>query len=267
MKDIQEKLLGLMIELDNICAKHNLRYYIIGGTLLGAVRHKGFIPWDDDVDIGLPREDYEKFLCLSKDSFPEHIHLKTPYNTEDLLFPYSKFIDKNTTLIEDRLDGIVEGVYIDIFPLDGVGDTNIDSKIHFWKTYILQSLLYNNQDIGIKNGVKRIWQWVSRKLDRDNIYKLVSKNLIKRKFNDSKYVANMVGAWKTKEIMPRDFFGKPTYYEFENKTFFGPEDYDSFLKNVYGDYMQLPPIEKQESHHNFKYINLNMPYKDYRRNN
>jgi len=250
--------------LHEVCVKNNLRYYIIGGTMLGAIRHQGFIPWDDDMDVGLPREDYEKLLALPQSEWPDFVHIKSQKNSKDLIFPYAKIMNKNTTLIEDRLDGIVEGIYIDVFPLDGAGNSYTFAKMHYYRLFWKLGLLYNNQDHGKKRTLlRRIIQEYARKQDVRKLYDRVEKCLKSVKYDNSYFVGNLVGAWKLKEIMPKTYFGVPSLYKFEDTDLYGPENADSYLRSLYGDYMKLPPIEKQKSHHKFLYLDLETPYEHY----
>lgn len=264
IRPLQIKLNELMKVLHEICVKNNINYYMVGGTMLGAIRHKGFIPWDDDIDIAMPRADYEKFLALPKDEWPDYIYIKTPKNSQDLIFPYSKFINKNTTLVEDRLDGIVQGIYIDIFPLDGAGNFKFYSKLHFYKFFWKQGLLYYNQDHGVqRNWPRRLVQWYARKKNVKILFENAENCLKSIKYERSEYVGNFVGAWGLKEITPKEYMGVPTFYQFEDSFYYGVENVDAYLKSLYGDYMKLPPIEKQKSHHVFKHLDLEMPFSNY----
>jgi lipopolysaccharide cholinephosphotransferase len=263
-RQLQLKLLEIMKIFHDTCEKNGIIYYMLGGTMLGSVRHKGFIPWDDDMDVGVPREDYEKLLRLPANSFPDNIRIKTPYNSSDLIFPYSKIMNIDTTLVEDRLDGITEGIYIDIFPLDGAGNSYKLAKMRYICYYWKQGLLYNNQDHGDKKSVlRRMVQRYARLKNTRLLYNNVERHMKKKSFNESSIVGNYPGAWGFKEFMEKNIFGKPTLYDFENHKFFGSENADKYLKSLYGDYMQLPPIGKRKSHHRYIYLNLEMPYEKY----
>lgn len=264
LKKMQAKLLDLMKVVHDVCVSNNITYYMLGGTMLGAIRHQGFIPWDDDMDIGIPREDYERLLSLPESTWPSNIHIKTPHNSRDLIFPYAKIMNTDTTIVEDKLGGIVEGIYIDIFPLDGAGNNAFIKKAHFYNFFFKQLLLYYNQYDKAKETMPRqLLQFVSRRFDKHQIYKSVEKCMKKYSFNHCKYVGNFSGAWAFKEIMPYSFMGKPNLYKFEDFKLFGCERPDEYLTSLYGDYMTPPPIEKQKSHHRFSYVNLDLPYSEY----
>ena len=265
-RKLQLKLLELMKILHEVCTKNNINYYMLGGTMLGAIRHQGFIPWDDDMDIGIPRKDYEKLLALPQIEWPEHIHIKTAKNSQDLIFPYSKIMNKNTTLVEERLDGILGGIYIDIFPLDGAGNSSFTEKMSYYKFYWKQGLLYNNQDHGTKKSLpRRVVQWYARKQDVKKLFNSADKCMKSIDYNKSKIIGNFAGAWGIKEFMPKEYLGTPTLYKFEDSVFYGAENSDAYLTSLYGDYMKLPPIEKRKSHHNFKYLDLSTPYLNYKK--
>lgn len=264
-RELQFKLLEIMKVFHNVCEKHGIKYFMLGGTMLGAVRHKGFIPWDDDMDVGIPRKDYEKLLKLPKSEWPQNIVFKTPYNSSDLIFPYSKIMDLNTTLVEDRLDGIVEGIYIDIFPLDGAGNSFKHAKLRYWGFYWKQGLLFNNQDHGDKKTIlRRLVQRYARGRDVKKLYKSLEKWMKRINYDKSSIIGNYAGAWGFKEFMYKNVMESPILYEFEDLKLYGSNDAHSYLNSLYGDYMKLPSLEKRKSHHNFKYINLSQPLEEYR---
>lgn len=264
IRELQLKLLEIMNDFHNVCEKHGIKYFMIGGTMLGAVRHKGFIPWDDDMDVGIPREDYEKLLKLPKSEWPSNIIIKTVHNSTDLISPYSKIMDKNTTLVEDRLGGIIEGIYIDIFPLDGAGNSWKCAKIRYWSTYWKLGLLYNNQDHGEKKNIlRRLVQRYARSRNVTKLYLSLQKSMTKINYDESSIIGNYAGAWGLKEFMRKSIMENPQLYKFENLELYGVNDPNSYLTSLYGDYMKLPVLEKRKSHHNFLYINLSQPFKEY----
>lgn len=217
---LQAKLLELMKMLHEVCVKNEINYYMLGGTMLGAVRHQAFIPWDDDMDIGLPRKDYDKLLSLPQSEWPNYVHIKTPTNSIDLIFSYSKLMNKNTTLVEDRLDGIVGGIYIDIFPLDGAGNSYFKAKKHYYMFYWKQGLLYNNQDYGTKKTfARRVVQWYARKRNVNKLFNSAEKCQRSIEYDKSIFVGNFSGSWGLKEIMHKEYMGIPTIYQFEDALF------------------------------------------------
>ncbi len=267
IRDLQLKLLELMKEFHEVCNRNDIKYYMLGGTMLGAVRHRGFIPWDDDMDVGLPRKDYEKLLSLSKEEWPKNIRIKTAKNSKDLIFPYSKLMNIDTTLVEDRLDGIIGGIYIDIFPLDGAGNSFFMAKMRYYLYFWKQGLLYNNQDYGDKKTViRRLIQSYARQQNARKLYRNVEKWMVGIDYYDSSIIGNYPGAWGLKEFMDKKYMGEPTLYEFEDTKLYGASDANVYLTSLYGNYMRLPSLEEQKSHRNFIYLNLELPYSDYDKN-
>ena len=133
VKDVQKKLLEMMKWFHSYCEKNEIKYYMIGGTMLGAVRHQGFIPWDDDVDIGVPRNDYNKLLTISKGLKPENSrYIIESYQdmNDDYEYPFAKVYDTSTTLIENKRKQTKRGIYIDVFPLDGIEGSTKEEAIH-----------------------------------------------------------------------------------------------------------------------------------------
>jgi len=140
IKEIQNELLIMVKDFHEFCIKYNLKYYIIGGTLLGAVRHQGFIPWDDDIDIGMPRDSYDKFVNEYSKYLPKYLEcLNAPYGNLKKDYLFIKLCNANTTLIEYDIIDRVEGLFIDIFPLDGAGNNLLTKKIKYYiiKVFII----------------------------------------------------------------------------------------------------------------------------------
>jgi lipopolysaccharide cholinephosphotransferase len=263
LKKLQQKILDLMSILHDVCKKHKLSYYMIGGTMLGAVRHSGFIPWDDDADIGMPREDYQKLVALPAKEWPGYIHMKTPYDSTKGILSYSKLINKNTTLVESYSD-YVGGVFLDIFPLDGAGNNLLAAKIHFFSLFLRRILLSYNQALTPENRIsRRILRFYAKKKNVRNLFLKMENNALKKSFNESLYIGNIGGAWGFREFMPKSYLGSPRLYQFENELFWGVENPEAYLTSVYGDYMKMPPVECRASHHSFKYLDLSTPFAQY----
>lgn len=270
MSPLQIKLLEMLKWFNQLCEQNEIRYYILGGTMLGAARHKGFIPWDDDIDVGLPRRDYEKLIQLMADNTYMPYILETPYSKqEDYCYPFSKIYDTRTTLIENKRIEVIRGVYIDVFPLDGLGENFEECK----KNYAPINKKYNLL-LGIVGGVRSGRKWYknlaiiaarcvpSNILNGKKIMIQLDKMCAERDYETSTWICNDMGAWRLKEAMPRIIMGKPTKYQFEDTFVYGPEDYDSYLTHLYGDWRKLPPKEKQVTHHDFVECNLHQSYMD-----
>lgn len=254
-----------------ICNEQNLIYYLAGGTCLGAVRHKGFIPWDDDIDVIMPRPDYDKFIFVAQKYLSSDLFLQTFETDAEYPNNFAKIRNSRTTFVETSCKDLHmnHGIYIDIFPLDGGGDSfeaaaeNLDgmkdltrrismtfnlpiaSNIDKLK-YYLKSLIYLVFGPSVKKAIKK----------RETMYRAYS-------YDSSAWVANYGGAWGKKEIMPKSVFGEGTDGLFEGIQVKLPQNYDEYLTRMYGDYMTLPPKEKRVGHHYCTIIDPNRSYIEY----
>ena len=260
LRDLQLKELEILKETIKIIEKHKLSYFAIGGTLLGAVRHKGFIPWDDDVDICMSRPDYENFLEYAQTELSENLELgyfKTNPNHQKYC---ARVIDKNTKV--KRNDASKEyfiNIWIDILPLDGMPNSKFINKFHKFK--LLKRRLFLQYSIfdSVKMNKKRKFYetflikfgfFFTKFIHLDShrqMYKL-DKVLTKYPYELSDNVINFMGADKFKEIFKRTAFEQTAKYNFEDIEIIGPKDYDYILKTIYGDYMTLPKLEDRISH-------------------
>ncbi|MBM6619094.1 LicD family protein [Bacillus suaedaesalsae] len=265
LKDIQRCLLNMVKDFHIICNDNKLTYFIIGGTFLGAVRHQGFIPWDDDIDIGMPRDSYEKFLKLPDSKLPSYLtRLSAGYGNNKRDFLYIKLCNNNTTIIENINEKRIEGIYIDIFPIDGAHNTKLASKIKYYRSrFYTYGIWLNASEKNRRGIVKKVTQNYFSIFDNNKLYNNGNKMLAKTSYDNSKYVGNFMGNWGLKEIMKKEILGKPTLYKFEDTLLYGPQLGHEFLSTVYGNYLDIPPKEKQESHHTYEYINLDLGFEEY----
>lgn len=265
---LQKNILEMFKWFDGICRKYSLRYYMVGGTMLGAIRHQGFIPWDDDIDVCMPREDYEALPKLLNKEKNEHYILETPLDGgEDFCYPYYKLYDTTTTLIENYYIPLKRGTFLDIFPLDGVGNSVEEAE----RIYLKKRRKYNLYIARIaairseRSWYKNIFVRVARLIPKcvlNNVKLRISLDNPEEGplFNKSEYVALLFGNWGIREIMPKGVFGNPVEYQFEDMKAYGIEDYDEYLTKVYGNWRELPPIEKRVTHHDFIELNLTKSY-------
>lgn len=269
LKEIEVCILNEFIA---VCQRYDLRYYVIGGTLLGTVRHKGFIPWDDDIDVAMPRKDYEKFEKIAPKSLPRHLFFQTRKSDPEYFYSFGKIRNSNTTFIETacRNKRINQGIYIDVFPLDYYPENRIKQtlidfmnlmfRFRFKKeiaisSYKKSSVLGRIIDSVGSNTMMVFMPTVSL------AYELRKK--MHTKCQNSLLWANYGGAWGRKEIVPISWYGKGKKMKFENTAVIVPDRYDLWLKRVYGDYMKLPPVEKRVTHHYADIIDVNHSYKYY----
>ena len=259
--------MDIVKEVVRICDAHGLKYYMLGGTMLGAIRHKGFIPWDDDIDLGMPRDDYEKFLEIAPKELPAH--MKTVNYRTDRKFQYyiTRVLDTDTKVIEERIgnDSKYTNASIDIFPVDGTPNNAFLRKIYFFRVLYhraLMSLCYKDSiDRKRKrSGKEKLLLWVMERIPVEKLttpYKQkckIDKLLRSQKVEGSKYIGNIMGAYRTREIVPADFYGEGAFYDFEDIQLRGMAKADEYLTFTYGDYMQLPPEESRKTH--FKILEI-----------
>ena len=270
LTELQKRLLPMLDWYHNFCEANNLRYYLLGGTMLGAARHQGFIPWDDDLDVGMPRNDYERFLELTKQKkFGDYI--VEGINTEkiDFFYGYTKIYDTKSTLIENTRYQIKRGIYIDLFPLDGVADKKNEIPVCFKPIFNRYQLLLA-RTCAIREGrkwYKNLAIYTARLipeliLDNKKLMLSIDEMCKRRSFEKSLYVGNLYGNWGDKEIVKKSVMGEPTLYRFENLEVYGVSDYDGYLSSLYGDWRKLPPKEKQVTHHDYIMCDLNKPYQE-----
>ena len=269
LSPIQEKLLQMLSWFHNYCAENEIRYYAVGGTMIGAMRHKGFIPWDDDIDIAVPRKDYVKLINAFKETIDGFL-LESPYSgNRDYLYSYSKLYDTSTTLIEKTRTPCKRGVYIDVFPLDGVGNSLKEAQAAYQKMdkknmmLMTRTCVIRNDRSWYKNASIILARMIPRVLLDDKELSISVDRIASRiSYEDSVYVANMMGAYRFKEITLREYFGKPKLYQFEGIEIYGPEKADEYLTEIYGDWRQLPPEEKRYTKHDFVTLDLEKSYMD-----
>lgn len=247
LKDRQNISLQILIEVDKFCKENNIKYFLGCGTLLGAIRHKGFIPWDDDIDILMFRDDFNSFIEKYKS---DRYCLSKPL---DGRFCIGKVYDPKTIEFEKDISYKKRkpiGVDIDIFPLDGmVNDKNIINKKYKIQCFLEMLLRLSNQPIFLrKNPIKCINRIIPRIIGSTNIVKMIIRNQTSYSIKDTEYVIRMkrsnngfTGALK------KDIY-EVSYGEFEGYTFPIPKGYDEWLTAFFGDYMKLPPEEKRIAH-------------------
>ncbi len=258
IKELRSIQLNILDHVDTFCKEHNIRYFLCGGTMLGAVRHKGYIPWDDDIDIMMLRDEYDKFIQLyyEIDKSEFHIH----HYTFERYFPYSfaKIDNSNTTFIENMAGKTTPiGVNIDIFPIDVVPEDISKQKWMFRRFEFLQTIMELKQvqpikgRVWYKNLILHISHILLRPVPIHFIVKLLNKNATRYNNQSSKYCAIAVWGYGRREMNLRSNWDDFILMPFEKQAFPVPIGYDKYLSCVYGDYMKLPSEEKRVSTHDF----------------
>ena len=263
LRKLQLIELDILKEVVKICKKNNLKYFLNGGTFLGAVRHKGFIPWDDDIDITMPRPDYEKFMEIAPKQLKNNLVFKNFKlgNEKTIYFSRvenSKIQIRDTSAIVHR----VRNAWIDIFPLDGMPNNVIIRQIHkfvlLYRKLLLQYSLFSiivNQDLPNRPFHEKVLIKIGQIFNFEKIldsnkclYKL-DKAMRRYDYNKSKYIVNFMSAYRFREMFEKTVFDDCIEYQFETEKLNAPRDYDKMLTKMYGEYMKLPPEEHRNKHH------------------
>lgn len=266
LRKIQMVQLELACVVKSICEKHNIDYFVIAGTLLGAIRHKGFIPWDDDLDIGMLREDYSKFLEVSKDELSDSYFLQTMFTDSEFGLPFAKlrkngtkYVEKNSSKAEGH-----KGIFIDIFPFDNSPNSNFLKKLHSFETYILKRFILSklgyevwNDNSIFKKNIYRTISFIVHFYPLEKLKKLLCEKIKRYNHINTDNLVNIGGSYGYyKETMERKWLNNLVDVEFEGITFKAPENYDEYLKYLYGDYMTLPPEGERYNRHKIIEIDL-----------
>jgi len=244
LRKLQLRLLDILVEIDKVCRKHDIKYWIDFGTLLGAIRHGGFIPWDDDIDVTMPTEDYHRFLEIAPKELPDSLFLQTKKNDSSYPFLLSKVRDKNSFFItqhEDFTKSYNKGLYIDIFEAVPYPKVNakLQKKLMRWllKTYFFFSV---KQPVNFKNHLATVIFPVIKFFLNTfwGVLCLKPQNRLgyEKRFNPYGNSYQKEWVFPLKDVT------------FEGKTFLGPADPDRYLTSIYGDYMKVPPEEKRVTH-------------------
>lgn len=259
--------LNMLKEVDEICKKIGVRYFLVGGTLLGAVRHKGFIPWDDDIDIGLLREDYNLFIKKAPIYLSSHLFLQTWHTDPEYLLNFAKIRDSRTTFIETSAceRHINHGVFIDVFPLDyysadGTSHKVKKSIIALTRSRVLSKFNLPDSPKTLKGYIIKLLSFIIFPSYKQALY---IQNILYSKNKKSDLLINYSGAWGDREILDATIFDDLISVQFEDFQLPAPKRYHEYLSSIYGDYMTLPPIEKRTRHHYTEIIDLCKSYKEY----
>ena len=253
IRNLQEISLEILKQTAKVCDENNLTYYLCGGTLLGAIRHKGFIPWDDDIDIIMPRADYEKLIQIANDKLPNQYvleHFSLVNNQEDIRTHHIQIVDKNIDLVRKwTIDEEVIHPWVDIFPLDGMPNNVLKRNLHyyhyrFWHNCMQLSMFEKNVNVQRERPVfeRAVISVVStlkigKNWDKIDIMNKMEKIAKKYPFNHGKWACSFHGIYRKNEILEASIFKERIQVEFEDGVFYCMKEYDKDLKHYYGDYL------------------------------
>ena len=252
LRHLQNVILGIVIDIDNLCKKNNIEYYLFGGSAIGAVRHKGFIPWDDDLDIIMDHKNYDKFIRVCR----EQLDADKYYFQEGLVdWPmlYSKIRLKGTFFGEPGAygtDKTKQGIFVDVFKLDNASESSLGRKWQYFCGKVLLS--YTILQRGYKEAtlVKKALMYLSYPLKFRPLYNLFYRQLIRYNGKETKMYVSFGARFRYKNsFFKKELFSNPLYVPFGPTKLPVPEKYDELLTQLYGDYMTPPPIQQQVGSH------------------
>ena len=243
-------LLDMAAILDRVCRENAIPYYMLGGTMLGAVRHGGFIPWDDDMDFGIPRDHFDRLRKLLDDALRGTPYRLNTYHNSPNKINYLKMVDTRTC-IRGAWETTDTGVNIDLFPLDR--GPRVELLTRPFAAYIHLLLFvkdYKQLDASPRRGLKRLIADTLKRLPfrTDTLIAHIDRCILRHSRSGVSRCINYFGHWRAREIFSADVFGEPVDYAFEDMTLSGVTHPDAYLAQLYGDYMQLPPPEKRLAH-------------------
>ncbi len=264
-------ILDVLAEFIRICKAHQLTYFCCGGTAIGAIRHQGMIPWDDDIDVFMPRPDYDRFVDIASHMDLGNYELVSPYTHPNYPLFFVKLCNRLTTLQEQEDIPCVYGLYVDIFPIDGAPDdieqaramerrfTKTKHKLEAISTHITFGeylhLLTMPKEWG--RFARKTLGFFCRQAYRRKLLRQMHDICYQYDYQTANLVAVYCGSYGPKEVFPKQWLQGTVAFPFEGMTVDLPKGYDQYLRQYYGDYMQLPPEEKRQSHHLKAYFNMN----------
>ena len=269
LRRLQLKELESLVYFDEFCKRNELRYYLLGGCVIGAVRHGGFIPWDDDVDLIMPRRDYQRMLRLWKEQEGDNVRFLM-LTTDGEVFTgncFATMVDTSATMIKDNQKDIdvPHGIVTDIFPIDGCPDGRLQRYIQYY--HAMMYSLYITEVVPTKHGKlielagSLLLKLVPSRERRTKIWKKHEKKMSRYSFNTHEWCTELcAGPHYMRNKYPRDAFKTAEYRDFEGLSLPLPAGWDVYLRTAFGDYMELPPEDKQTPHHDLAALDLDTPW-------
>lgn len=273
MNEVQTHILGIYKVFAELCEKHGLRYHAIGGTAIGAARHKGFIPWDDDLDVSMPDVDYLRFLDIARVELPDGFEVRAYQISEFFPYVYARVIDSNTTFVSSRIINLPQayhGVWMDVMPMSGFPSDLGERKKHMRRLWLNvrlgQKMFFRMKDNPTLKG-KLFWLMSSPlqlAFPRNHFYDEYYKAIKDYPFDECDFTGyTWSQLWRgLKLLFPREWFDGYVELPFEDTVIRCPKAYDDYLSTQFGDYMTPPPVDKQIPSHGL-FVDLEHSYKDY----
>lgn len=267
IKDMQAVGLKMVLFFDEFCQKHNLTYFLCGGCCIGSVRSGGFIPWDDDVDVFMPRESYERLKKLWEDTDKYEIQFST--EEFECQSPFLTICDKDTTFVKTyRKDmDVSHGVALDVLPLDGCPQGFKRKMQKIWAMAYSLLIVGKAPDNhgGLMRALGKVGLFLIRGKLRYRLWRFCEKKMSQYPISECDYITELcAGPHYMQNEYPKEAFAEMKRVNFEGYQLPIPIGYDTYLKMAFGDYMKLPPKEKQICHHEYEFMDMNTPYKQYK---
>lgn len=252
LRQVQLIELELLIEVDRICKKNNIKYNIIAGTLLGAVRHKGYIPWDDDADVALLREEYVKFVDACRRDLDHTKYYFQDYEvTEGYRWGYGKLRRKDTLFLRENQENMPyeQGIFIDVFPLDQVPNFYPARMLTNFHCFCIRKVLWSEVGKNVSGGIlKKVYEWINH-IPINNIIKHYKKMYEKLNRKNTKWVRILLFPTPNRSYgYLKKWYEESELIDFEGELFPGIKDYKEYLSFKFGNYTELPPMEKRKTH-------------------
>lgn len=255
IEDLRNSLLTIMDEIHRVCEENEIKYYIIGGTALGAIRHSGFIPWDTDIDIAMRREDYNRFVQSANNYLNSNFYCASYINEERWTHPHALVFDKRTLIhwnCEYYKNKVDCPIYVDVFPLDYAPNDEKNqeqqAKLIRRKMYLQsrrECVLYQRNNL-MQIVMKKIYAAALHIRSDYAFNKSMDDVMSKYSKESGEMLCSMASHYSyKKQLMPANVYGNGKLYKFEGRYYRGPSKINEYLERLYGDYMQLPPVEKR----------------------
>lgn len=272
LKQLQKKCLEITLVFKDFCERHGLLFYLCGGGCIGAIRHKGFIPWDDDIDVFMPREDYEKMCKLWVEEMDQGKYRLSRSDSEHFeRSQLTAITDEDTTFIKERqMDlEVAHGVRLEVLPLDGCPSGRFKRKMQLFWGLVYQ--IYINQEAPTSKG--RLLEWIGRAMlfvvpgwkRRYRMARLAERKMSKYPIDECDHITELCVRYHYMvNEYPKEIFASAVYKEFEGEMLPLPVGYDTYLHMAFGDYMKLPPVESQKPSHDGICVDLENSYTKYK---